>query len=56
MRTTVCWRALDLEALGLSLHSLLLNPAVSVHKQRVTTQKLIFQKATLCFVQLYRPS
>jgi len=34
---------LDLEALGLSLHSLLLNPAVSVHNLRVTTQKLIPQ-------------
>jgi len=34
---------LDLEALGLSLHSLLLNPAVSVHNLRVTTQTLIPQ-------------
>ena len=32
---------LDLEALGLSLHSLLINPALSVHNLRVTTQKLI---------------
>jgi len=31
MRTTVCWRPpLDLEAPGLSLHSLLVNPALGV--------------------------
>ena len=34
---------LDLEALRLSLHSLLLNPTLSVHNLRVTTQKLIWQ-------------
>jgi len=34
---------LDLETLGLSLHGLLLNPAVSVSNLRVTTQKLIPQ-------------
>jgi len=27
-RTTVCWRPLDLEALGLSLYSLFVNPAL----------------------------
>jgi len=37
--------ALDIEALGLSLHSLLVNPALSVHNLRVTTQKLISQYA-----------
>ena len=45
---------LDLEALGLSLHSLLLNPAVSVHNLRVATQKLIPQysvfRTTLLFL------
>ena len=34
---------MDLKPQGLSLYSLLLNPAVSVHNQRVTTQKLILQ-------------
>ena len=33
----------DLEALGLSLYRLLVNPALSVHNLRVTTQKLISQ-------------
>ena len=42
------------EALGLSLHSLLVNPALSVHNLRVSTQKLISQ--CFCFVQLYCPS
>jgi len=32
---------LDLEVLGLSLHSLLVNPTLSVHNLRVATQKLI---------------
>jgi len=45
---------LDLEALRLSLHSLLLNPTLSVHNLRVTTQKLIWQcsvfRTTLLFV------
>jgi len=45
---------LDLEALGLSLHSLLVNPALSAHNLRVTTQKLISQcsvfRSTLLFV------
>jgi len=35
------------EALGLSLHSLLVNPALSVHNLRVSPQKLISQH-TLC--------
>jgi len=34
---------LGLEALGLSLHGLLLNPDLSVHNPRVNTQKLISQ-------------
>jgi len=32
---------LDLEVLGLSQHSLLVNPSLSVHNLCVTTQKLI---------------
>jgi len=43
---------LDLEALG--FNSPLLNPAVSVHNLRVTTQNWFH--STLCFVQLYCPS
>jgi len=34
---------LDLEVLGLSLHSLFVNPTLNVHNLRVTTQKLIWQ-------------
>jgi len=45
---------LDLEVLGLSRHSLLVNPTMSVHNLRVTTQKLIWQwsvfRTTLLFV------
>jgi len=45
---------LDLEVLGLILHSLLVNPTLSVHNLRVTTQKLISQcsafRTTLLFV------
>ena len=35
--------SLDLEALGLGMHSLLVNPALSVPKLRVATQKHISQ-------------
>jgi len=34
---------LDLKVLGLSLHSLLVNPTLSIHNLRVTTQNLIWQ-------------
>jgi len=34
---------MDLEALGLSLHSLLVNPSLSVHNLDATTQHLISQ-------------
>jgi len=34
---------LHLEVIGLSLHSLLVNPTLSVHNLLVTTQKLIWQ-------------
>ena len=45
--------SLDLEALGLSLHSLLVNPALSVPNQRVTTQKLIPQYSVFCTTLLF---
>jgi len=45
---------LDREVLGLNLQSLLLNPTLSIHNLRVTTQKLIWQcsvfRTTLLFV------
>jgi len=43
---------LDLEALGLSLHSLLANLAVSLHNLRVATQKLISQYSVFGTTQL----
>ena len=44
---------MDLEALGLSLHSLLVNPVQREHTLRVTTQKLISQDSVFRTTLLY---